>query len=530
MERETARRVMLVRAIEDNDLRGQLVERDRLRQASLEVGMPIGVGSGARLTRGEEEFLGRRADLLWREVRPLGLVGEGGGPRAGRLSLAMLLVPWLALVVGFGSMKLGDPRTFNLLAVPLLVILVLNLVGISLTCLRSVMARWLGWRRSSGLLRGLARRVEIERQLRVGGEGDGNGEDPQRAEVRAQVLRDYRRHMVELLQPLLRARVSLMLHLGAIAFAAGGVAGMYQSGWARDYGVYWESTLMDEGQVRAFYGTLFWPAQRVFGLDLPLDELAQMRHRPLAGQASGADEPGLGEAVRPALPWMHLYAATLGLFVLVPRLLLAGVEGLRARRERHRPTLPVGMRGYMARLLQTFEGGDERVMVVPYAHVPDGRARDALRGLLHELWGGSVAIEFLGPVAYGSEEEVLAEIRGKAGGGGWGALTWVMYFNLASTPEDENHGALAKGLAGWLGGQSGGRLLALADGGSFAEKFGRQPGFDGKLAAREALWRDTMGRAAAGLGLVVVQLAERRARDELLDDMRQATWVAGVGR
>jgi len=120
------------------------------------------------------------------------------------------------------------------------------------------------------------------------------------------------------------ARVALVLHAMAAGLGAGLVAGLYLRGLVLDYRAGWQSTFLDAAAVQQALGTLLAPASRLTGITVP--DVAPLRIG-----------PG-GDAQATAAPWIHLYATTLALAVLLPRGLLAGLAGWRARRlSRHFP-------------------------------------------------------------------------------------------------------------------------------------------------------------------------------------------------
>ena len=64
-------------------------------------------------------------------------------------------------------------------------------------------------------------------------------------------------------------------------------------------------------------------------------------------------ELGPGSAGENAAPWIHLYAATILLLVILPRLVLAGAASYRVRRFAQHFPIPLD-HGYFLRLLQAW--------------------------------------------------------------------------------------------------------------------------------------------------------------------------------
>ncbi|WP_425261790.1 DUF2868 domain-containing protein [Rubrivivax sp. RP6-9] len=116
--------------------------------------------------------------------------------------------------------------------------------------------------------------------------------------------------------PLSLARAGLVMHVGAAALALGLVTGLYLRGLVLDYRAGWQSTFLEPPAVQALLGTLLAPASAVTGIAVA--DVGPLRVAP--GAAATAS----------AAPWIHLYAATLVLGVVLPRLLLALFSALRA--------------------------------------------------------------------------------------------------------------------------------------------------------------------------------------------------------
>ncbi|RVU43289.1 DUF2868 domain-containing protein [Rubrivivax rivuli] len=250
-------------------------------------------------------------DSAWATRQALAAVGEGAAPAAfvkARAEMALQrLLPrdaalqrWLArrgwhpawvllaLVLGAAAGlladQLGAPQRVNLLAPAVWAVVAWNLAVYLVLLLP--LPHWPG----GGLRAALA-----QLGLRVPG-GDG-------ATARAGAL------WAEHAAPLMRHRAALVLHSGAAALAAGLVAGLYLRGLVLDYRAGWQSTFLDATAVQQALGWLLAPASALTGIAVP--EVAPLQLAP------GAD------AAASAAPWIHLYAATLGLAVVLPRTLLA---------------------------------------------------------------------------------------------------------------------------------------------------------------------------------------------------------------
>ena len=270
-------------------------------------------------------------DRAWATREALAVVGEQAAPEAfvttrARLALGRLLPrdeagqrflarrlwhpAWVLLAMAAGLLagllvdQLGPPLRVNLLAPAVWAVVAWNLVVYALLA-------WLR-RASAGLDTGPA--AWLRALAPRGSQADGA----------AQL---WLRHAA----PLSAQRALLLMHSAAATLALGLVAGLYLRGLVLDYRAGWQSTFLAPGMVQALLDTLLAPAAALTGV--PVADVAPLRLLPGA------------QATASAAPWIHLYAATLGLFVVLPRLLLAAWAAGRARRLSARFPLPLNLPG-----------------------------------------------------------------------------------------------------------------------------------------------------------------------------------------
>ncbi|HET7795943.1 MAG TPA: DUF2868 domain-containing protein [Rhizobacter sp.] len=196
---------------------------------------------------------------------------------------------WLGGLAGFVAGvvvdRLGPPEHVNLLAPAVWAVVLWNLC----VYLASVL-RWPGGV-GSALGPWLSRR--------------GRG-----ADLSASLL--WARHAA----PLSMKRAALVLHVAAAMLAAGLVAGLYLRGLVLDYRAGWQSTFLDAPAVQSLLNVLLAPASWLTHIAIP--DVLPLRLGPGApAQATAA-------------PWIHLYATTLVLWVVLPRLVLAWWSAWRA--------------------------------------------------------------------------------------------------------------------------------------------------------------------------------------------------------
>lgn len=269
----------------------------------------------------------------------------------------------------------------------------------------------------------------------------------------------------DLTASLTQARLAVLLHVAAAALGAGLIAGLYLRGLVLDFRAGWQSTFLDAAAVRQALAALLAPASALTGIGIPdTAAIEAMRVTPDApqGQASAA-------------PWIHLYAATLALVVVVPRLLLALGALVSAQVRARRLPLPVD-NPVLASLLRRHRGGVTRILVLPYAAAPGAQAALGLRAILARVHGDDLQLQ-MGEVTPVGDEETAAR-RTDAG-----VALRVALVDLGATPEAEHHGRFLQALRGAAPAEA---LLLVADEAQFRRRFG---GLPGRLDERRAAWQ-----------------------------------------
>jgi len=275
---------------------------------------------------------------------------------------------------------------------------------------------------------------------------------------------------------LLVRRASRLLHLCAAAVGIGLIAGLYLRGIAFDYRAGWDSTFLEPPQVRALLSVLYEPASMLTGITLPdTAHLANIRWR-----------NGNGES---AARWIHLLAATVAVFIVGPRLVMALVATLVITRLSLRSPVPPDLARYYRTVFPASgEGARAVVHVVPYAYEPQPNTLARLQTLLTTDHGEPVVVEVQPLVRYGDEEAWLATLRTRGG-----ALPdfLVLLTTLAATPENENHGTLIAELRDWLAVASARtQLLVVVDEGPYARRMSSQGGAGTRVEERRCAWRE----------------------------------------
>lgn len=400
-----------------------------------------------------EQFLAQRARVALQRL-------QSRHPDVRPAVAALAWRPWVGLVVilaaflmGLAVDRIGDTHRVNVLAPPVLLLLVWNLAVFVLIAVARLVPT--GKRRMADPLRHAVAR------LGAGWRGARARSTPSASAWLVSLSLDWAR----LAGPLYRVRAARVLHLAAASLAAGVISGMYLRGLALEYRATWESTFLDPAMVHALLSFALAPGAWVGGLSMP--DLAQVA----AIRAPGSEN---------AAPWLHLMSLTLLAIVVLPRLGLAAVAWGLERRRAANMALPLE-HGYFRRLLRGFHVEPTQVAVFPYGFVPASTSITGLQALMSRLLGGAAAVQIGATVAYGDEDD--AALRALPAHPG----PVVAVFNLAATPEREAHATFAAALKADCSAEQ--PLLAIVDEASFKARAGDDPQ---RLSQRRAAWRDML--------------------------------------
>jgi hypothetical protein len=348
----------------------------------------------------------------------------------------------------------------NLLSLAIFGVLGWNLLVYAMLAVRSLVGLFRGPRSAGLLVQALRRLTGIDRVT-----------------VRLRALADlglarlwpgFVADWLQAASPLLTSLFTTVLHVTAAGVAVGGLASLYLRGLVMDYRAGWESTFLDAGLVHGVLSTVLGPASAITGIALP----------DVAGVA--ALQLGPGNSGVPAAPWIHLYALTVGLLVVLPRTLLALGGLLRGARAARRFPLPLA-EPYYQHVLRQHRPAPAGVRVWPHASAPSAQATLALRSLCARVWGDGVGLEVLPAVAWG-EEDALELPDGATD-------VALALFDMNATPEVEQQGRLLQSLASAL--PAGVPVLVVVNESAFLARFA---GFPERISQRRAAWEALAGR------------------------------------
>jgi hypothetical protein len=486
LDETAARQVLLVRAAEGSDAAGTLLSEDDRRYAARAAAELVRWGAADRGERASAEaFVAKRAELLAAKLTER-------SPRSGRVLAAMRWRPWIglalpaiALASGLLVERIADPGRVNILAFPLLGIIVWNLAVYVWLFVRTLEAVASRSKRRPGWVANLLSGARNNLTARVSGPLAG-------------ALGNFALDWGERSAPLVSARAARILHFSAAALALGAVAGLFLRGLAFEYRAGWESTFLDAPAVHGLLAFFLGPAARFIGQPFPpLDEFAALRW-----------DAGGGEN---AARWIYLYAVTVGMAVIVPRLLLAAVAGLRERRFSTRFPLSLD-EAYFRRLLSGWREAPARVDIVPYAYTPAEDAKQGLQRLAKVLFGDDVEVHWSSGVGFGEEDAIGSAPDRSARA----ADLVIALLNLAATPETENHGVFLDRLRV----RAPGAMAMIVDEGPYRSRLGAQAGAEARIGERKQAWSglaETRGVRAVFVDLSMPELtAAQRELDAQL--------------
>ena len=457
MNEQVARDVVLVRSIEHADVAHTVLsDDDRMFATRSARELAAWQAADSHMAVNQHHFLQQRAEQIIKRLGERTPAFGAFARRAPGMTGIWISLPFLAFLLGAALDRIADPHRVDLLSAPLLAIVGWNLL---------VYLGLLVWAIVPAARRGKGG-TPLLRRLSVGKAAAPRKLPTALAEGVAHYLADW----AVLSEPLTRARLARTFHLAAAGFALGAVASLYARGLLTEYVTGWESTFLDAQQVHTLLSWLFTPALTVFPFlqGFSPAEIEQLRF----GGAAGLP---VGER------WVHLYGATLLLLVIVPRLVLALVAGMRARHLKR--NFPIDLdQPYYRKLADSIGAGTPAVLrVIPYSYTLDEPRDRGLWTIAAAALGGQTRVQLLPPVSYGVElKDALRDTTLKEAG----ITVTTVLFSLAATPEKENHGALLD----YLVKRVPRGVAVLLDESPLLERIGEQVGSE-RVVERHALWR-----------------------------------------
>lgn len=481
MNESNLRHTLLLRAFETRAPDDLWPERDRLGVTQIALEQIGETSEQQSLSEPEraEQFVAARARAACPELFKR-------DPNSASAFKTLTWRPWitpaiclLAAVLGVASDALSNARQINLLAPPLIGVLIWNLGLYALLAIQSIAMPSRLAREQSGPIARLVTRL-----------GQGNA----RTGSQLGPASHFATHWMAAVRPLLSLRATRTMHLAALALAAGAVLSMYVRGLAFEFTAGWESTFLDAAQVKDLLHTVLAPASFLTGIALPDTETIKA----LAFSA------GPGEN---AASWIHLWATTIALFVLLPRLALGSLSALRAHRLAD--NLPYDFsEPYFDSLARTFRGDPATLVVIPYGSKMSEQAVNSLQNTFRRFYGVRSQVTLRPTVPFGDEDDFAVNEADQ------NASTVAILFSLSATPELENQGQFVLNTAGQLPTTT--RLMVMIDEAAFIKRF---PDNLDRLQQRQAAWRKTISVTGHPLAFIRFEPAQTEFN---LDALRAA--------
>ena len=303
------RSVTLAQAIEHADGERTLVSQTEWDEATRQA-VEAARGRGAQRVGVAEVVLERSAAVVARAA------GRNAGVAALQQPGALLWLarglPLLALLLGLLLDRIANAHRVDLLSPPLLAVLGWNLVIYAVLAWRA--------RRSGSAPTALAPLQQwlLRRQAHAGPAG--------RKGLATRIAADFATHWAGQTHARFARQAACVLHLCAVAWAAGQALSLLLRGLVVNYQFGWESTFLDAAQVHTIVSLLFAPLTLLFGLaPFSLQDIAATQN--FAGQGVAGSR------------WVWMYVGLLALVVVLPRLLLAVWAGWQQARLAQQCTL-----------------------------------------------------------------------------------------------------------------------------------------------------------------------------------------------
>ncbi len=379
-------------------------------------------------------------------------------------------LPCAALLLGLATNEISDGNRLNIIAFPLLSMIVWNVLVY--LALAAMPLRRLG---RADPLRETRASLSVITDWLVRRTRPAKSDGAVVRRAMHQFVVDWSAASSSLYQ----ARLRRTLHLSAAALAAGVLIGMYVRALGVEYRAGWESTFVDAKTLRHFLNIVLGPASALIGVSLP--DVAQL-------EAIRWDRPENGGA---AGDWIHLFATTAAIFIIVPRLLLAGWEAAHAWRLARRLPVPGADDFYVRRLLRDARDVGSLVRIVPYSFRLSAEVEQRLKALLRALLGDRARVTIDTSVAFGAEDAWLNDFSLDPE-----TDHVIVLFNLSATPEAETHGDFVARLKARIDKQRAGTpLTVLVEESAYRQRLAGQSGSAERLEARRSAWNAVISRA-----------------------------------
>lgn len=444
---EQAQKVMLVRSLEqawDNEGIWSASDAKEATRVTTDL-------LGAKTAF--DSFLARRAEWIVDQLVKRKSVRAIQLGRRPWLAMAGTLLVAAAQAVGFLADHLVSERRVNVIEYPIVGLILWNLLVFALILASAVGGLMRTKPGAGALLSDPLSRWQLAGAVK-GAKGNKGDWVHSFVDDWCQVCRSLNGH-----------RIALVFHAASMAFALGALGSLYVRGFFKEYRAVWESTFFSAKMIHDMAGVVLAPGSWLLGIPIP-----DVNH--IAGLQLSV---GTGEN---AANWIHLYAGSMLLWIIVPRLLLLSFAAGSKRRLQRRFPLPISNIYYTA-LRAVRDGYRAAVITVPFRYALTPQVKTEITQLLERAHGlaATVALEQVVVSGFDADDWKQA-LRGE------GFIAVFVLFNLAATAEADAHGRVLKSIAKDIKGRA--PVIPIVDTSAYTE---RDPQ---RLAQRRQQWLAVM--------------------------------------
>ncbi|NGZ03091.1 MAG: hypothetical protein CV090_08580 [Nitrospira sp. WS238] len=403
-------KVLLVQACEEHDPDHKFILRYE-REAPRHESNPQDRSAAEDSVRaGETRVIERSEQISGRLIQKYPTLASAFTVLRIRTPLALLI--GCAAVGGFFADPIGPAGHINLLNFPLLTLLLWNAVAYIGLLYNMIRPRSISGNSPPSLPGLVEWLLGLGLKKRLSSIRADHIQSPDEAQWIAASLASYAGRFLHSVRGLVMTHARSLLHIAAAALAVGVIAGLYLRGFSFLYKAGWDSTFMEAEGVYSFLSLLFASASWLLSIPVPgVETIADMR----------------GTAKANAAIWIHFWAVTTGLFIILPRTVLAAAVWVRTTRLADAMRLPSD-EPYFRRLLNPYRGKGLLVEVLAYSHrVKEGD--DRLLTFLSDAFGILADIHVGTSIQYGDRIPSLPADSDRG-------LCVVIVFNVAQAPEE----------------------------------------------------------------------------------------------
>ena len=414
-----AQRVSLVRSVEQVANNGEIWSANDAKEATLATKSIVGEKCPFDL------FVARRAELIIEQIakRRSKFVIEVCEQRALTTFAWILIV--ISLAVGFITDHLMAQGWVNVIEWPIVLLICWNLWFVTYLLVRHIFLFFKPTTRSSSSLGG-----DILARL----QSRGLWSYFRRQKVPAW-LKKFETQWAQSCTTLNTFKISLLFHAASIAFAIGTLGSLYVRGLFKEYRAGWESTFISADTIHTIASWVLAPGAWLFNMNIPdAEHIAGIQIPNSNGEIAG--------------DWIHLYAGSIFVCVIIPRLVLLAVTGYSKSRLQSNFPLPLSSM-YYTTLRSIRAGYKAAVLTIPFRYELTSVMKTNLIALLEGVHGLSSSVTLQQSVNMGNNTSDWKLVLHNEG-----YIAIFVIFNLAATAELDTHGHLmqrmlqeSKGLA-----------------------------------------------------------------------------------